>query len=393
MAPATASAEDKRAANRLAQRKFRRQHKNYVAQLEKELELARAGAGEQFRHHAREIQRLRGQQVQLRNLLDHVVVTLRKITEGSGTEGAGEAEGSVDTETSTGMSVDSCNGSYQRPEDWALVNGVEGAKGSETPWAQIPQFLDWFQATACPQPQQPFVPNNGPAGFNGVAGNGTAPQAPMPQQPVTLGNELSIQETTAGLTPLMVSIQALDGVPNPTEADLTRLWELPHSPTDPGAEPHHPHHSQNVVNGIPDLNNLVPAPPVRSFGSIPMDRATFMPYIFFRKVNDFLNTYLTPDNLTQQPLETLESDIAGQLAEIAVGIMEPFLRTLQITSFSMYRGSVYVLWHLAKAEWAMPRLVKIPMLMTKSWKGGASDLFQETRPYWLRPTNLQKSRE
>ncbi|KAL6229374.1 hypothetical protein BDW75DRAFT_245789 [Aspergillus navahoensis] len=73
--------ETKRASNRDAQRKFRRQRKDYIARLEREVALYRAGGDTALTECRKEVEKLRERHQQLQDLLLTVSSTLRRITE------------------------------------------------------------------------------------------------------------------------------------------------------------------------------------------------------------------------------------------------------------------------------------------------------------------------
>jgi hypothetical protein len=73
--------ETKRASNRDAQRKFRRQRKDYIARLEQEVALYRAGGDTALTACRREVEQLRARQQQLQDLLLTVTGTLRRFAE------------------------------------------------------------------------------------------------------------------------------------------------------------------------------------------------------------------------------------------------------------------------------------------------------------------------
>ncbi|RYP92707.1 hypothetical protein DL770_001220 [Monosporascus sp. CRB-9-2] len=71
--------ESKRIANRMAQRKFRRQRKDYIAFLARELELCRANGSEELLQRRGQVEALRSQQAELRSLLCQITVVLQRI--------------------------------------------------------------------------------------------------------------------------------------------------------------------------------------------------------------------------------------------------------------------------------------------------------------------------
>ncbi|RYP44978.1 hypothetical protein DL768_008615 [Monosporascus sp. mg162] len=71
--------ESKRIANRIAQRKFRRQRKDYIAFLERELDLCRANGSEELLQRRRQVEALRSQQAELRSLLCQITAVLQRI--------------------------------------------------------------------------------------------------------------------------------------------------------------------------------------------------------------------------------------------------------------------------------------------------------------------------
>jgi hypothetical protein len=74
-----AAEDQKRLANRIAQRKFRRQRKDYIAQLERELAICKDGAEAELLQRRKDVEKLRSEQAELRSLLDHVVKNLQRI--------------------------------------------------------------------------------------------------------------------------------------------------------------------------------------------------------------------------------------------------------------------------------------------------------------------------
>ncbi|KAJ1323987.1 bZIP-type transcription factor MBZ1 [Microdochium nivale] len=71
--------ENKRVANRLAQRKFRRQRKDYVAHLEHELALCRRGVDEELLHRRQEVAQLHEDKAGLREMLQQVAACLGRV--------------------------------------------------------------------------------------------------------------------------------------------------------------------------------------------------------------------------------------------------------------------------------------------------------------------------
>lgn len=68
--------ERKRSVNRLVQQKFRRQRKDYIAHLERELALCRAGGNDKLVQRRHEVTRLRERQRELWALLETIISTL-----------------------------------------------------------------------------------------------------------------------------------------------------------------------------------------------------------------------------------------------------------------------------------------------------------------------------
>ncbi|KAH4089078.1 hypothetical protein HBH46_194540 [Parastagonospora nodorum] len=66
----------KRTANRLTQQKFRRQRKDYIAQLETELAMCRAGASEELVQRRQQVEQLAAEKKILRDMLIKVAHSL-----------------------------------------------------------------------------------------------------------------------------------------------------------------------------------------------------------------------------------------------------------------------------------------------------------------------------
>ncbi|KAL2848864.1 hypothetical protein BJY01DRAFT_246088 [Aspergillus pseudoustus] len=62
------------------QQKFRRQRKDYIANLERELRLCRDSAGEELHPRRRQVETLKKQRTELRELPHHVATTLERIS-------------------------------------------------------------------------------------------------------------------------------------------------------------------------------------------------------------------------------------------------------------------------------------------------------------------------
>lgn len=450
-----ASAESKRAANRVAQRKFRRQHKDYVARLERELELSRAGASEELRHHQQEIKRLKDQQLKFRRLLDSVIKNMQKIIgddedlemyeghrsvecipengvpnsqmpccDNSRTAQAhrshmftrtsnAEQDAAKFEPTATALTtavctncvpgdcatsttgIESMSAQYSPESGGCSTNGLEDV---ETTTYRPPELDDLATIEQTPVG---IVPESNLPGYTplhlGKSGVCNAGETITFLPSIHLGNptgatasehigqiDLRVYEnhTFPIDTAEVESINFEDN--SPIHSNLTRMLSLDKMPQfqhrvreNMQFKPHHSRYSQ-LSSSTSRITSVVV-------------RTSLVPVVFYRRVSDFLDSYLTTERVQNTPLDVFQAELAGKLAEVVVCVMDSYLRMLNVKDFSMYRGSAWVLWHIAKSELVLPRLRMLPIFADVLKNPAAYDIFCESRPYWMQHTDIQKA--
>lgn len=450
-----ASAESKRAANRVAQRKFRRQHKDYVTRLEKELELSRAGASEELRHHQQEIKRLKDQQLKFRRLIDSVIKNMRKIVGDNEDLDMYEDQRSEDGIAENGgphgqMLCGDSSQTSQADQRRMLSNTRHAERDDATSelTAAAPRNT---RCTHC----FPGGSAASTAGIESMSAPGSPRSAghstigledvePARYQTQALGTLTTLEQAPIGIGPHnnmsgLTPVHEKNGLWDASETvafsqsmhmgDPTGVATLEHiGQTDLGINENHmlsidtsgvelvdmednspPMHS-NLTHILPldripqfqqrdqqdmqlklhHLRSSQLACPESRVSSV-IVRTSLVPLVFFRRVSDFLDSYLTPERLQTTPLDVFQAELAGKLAEVVVCVMDSYLRMLNVKDFAMYRGSAWVLWHIAKSELVLPRLRTMPIFANVFKNPTAFDIFCESRPCWMQPTDLQKT--
>ncbi|KAI6750743.1 hypothetical protein HG530_014639 [Fusarium avenaceum] len=418
-------AEDsKRVANRLAQRKFRRQRKDYITHLENELALCRAGASEELDHRRQEVARLHEEKAKLTELLAHVACNLSRICgvdiSIAGVSMQRQHDGPVGpitpsrTESNCGYNPSASGQSAQgeRPsvrgqetftdgtnrEDLERANDQEEASVAafDTPMqnAVLDTDIDLHFMTDHAHIQLSDLCSQA----SGPVENSIIVQAPIQDE---LPIDLSIVwNGDSGESQHRCSV-------GPGHQDQGQHQGEGGSFHEPSAELINKD-TQLLLTGseslMSDFNSFLrPAPSTlrnicRSSGCSGRhngsNRTQLLSIMLRRQIDEVVEPCCRSGDLVSlQSFQAMEETLVNGLVDVILSTHAIAMQLLRIESMCLSGGCLWVVWQIVKTFWVLPRLANCGVLATATELGFESDVFRDTMPAWLRPTDIQKTFE
>ena len=414
----------KRVANRLAQRKFRRQRKDYITHLENELALCRAGASEELDHRRQEVVRLHEEKAALRELLEHVTCNLSRICGTDMSIAAIPTQRQHDppvcptTPSQTGSHCDynpsgSCHSTQgERPsergqepftddtsrEDLERVNDHEGASAAQFD-TSMPN--DVLSADASLQ----FMTDDTPIQPSELCSHASGPAQPstniIAQAPIQ--DELSI-DLSLVWNGVSGGSQQCDSVGSDHDDQHRFEGGGFHQPS----ADHTCQDAQLLSMGreslMSDFNSFSLRAPrnlrniCRSSGCSgrheKSDRTQLMSIMLRRRTDEVLDSCTRSGDLASlQSIQAMEQTLVNGLVNTILSMQAMSMQLLGIEAMPLSGGCAWVVWQIVKTFWVLPRLADCGVLATAAELGFYSDVFHDTMPAWLRPTDIQKTFE
>ncbi|PCD20067.1 hypothetical protein FGRA07_11807 [Fusarium graminearum] len=418
-------AEDsKRVANRLAQRKFRRQRKDYITHLENELALCRAGASEELDHRRQEVARLHEEKAELTELLEHVACNLSRIC---------------------GVDISIAGVSMQRQHD-APVGPITPSR-TESNCGYNPSASGQSAQGERPsvRGQEPFTDGTNREDLERANDQEEASAAPFDtsMQNAVLDADIDLHFMTdhAPIQPSDLCSQASGPVENNIIAqaliqdelpiDLSMVWngESGESQQRCSVGPEHQDQGQHQGEGgsfhepsaeltnkdvqplltgseslMLDFNSFLLTAPgtlrniCRSSGCSGRhngsDRTQLLSMMLRRQIDEVVEPCCRSGDLVSlQSFQAMEETLVNGLVDVILSTHAIAVQLLRIESMCLSGGCLWVVWQIVKTFWVLPRLANCGVLATATELGFESDVFRNTMPAWLRPTDIQKTFE
>jgi hypothetical protein len=414
--------DSKRVANRLAQRKFRRQRKDYITHLENELALCRAGASEELEHRRQEVTRLHEDKAELREILEHVACNLGRIC------GVEISIAGVTMQRQHNAPV--CPITPSRTESYCGYNPSASGRSRQgkMPFARGKEsFTDGVNRedpeTADDQEEASAAPFDNSM-QNAVLNEDTDLQFMTDAAPILL-SDLCNQASGHSQTSVVVPAPIQDELP----IDLSMVWNgasgEPQQRCSVGTEHERQHQgdegkvlqpsaeythkdTQRLLKGseslISDFSSfLLNAPgtlrnichssgcPGHHIGS---DKTQLMTIMLRRQVDQLVEPCSrSGDLISLQSIQAMEESLVTGLVDVILSMQSISMQLLGIESMCLSGGCAWVVWQIVKTFWVLPRLADCGVLATATELGFESDVFRDTMPAWLRPTDIQKAFE
>jgi hypothetical protein len=395
--------ESKRVANRMAQRKFRRQRKDYIAYLERELELCRATGSEELLQRRGQIEALRSQKAELRSLLCRVTDVLQRICNSEDTTYNHEAPPSNDEWSfQSDNRVLACPDpqgqrvlphnmpEHSSTEDPLLDNLMELNVSAPASSNEGFQTSDVFQHAIQPLDNDLLYASDLAGTADGDADIASSQLVEILDHgsDVTLNQAYTVVKSPGGKTRVSKS-----SIPvNHTEVNheqpsweerefaLSRLPPVePESTTDFG--------SSTLLSECLSLDG------VRTMQKSKMDLATNMFLMFKRQGENFLDGYLVPNKIQALSLQDIDQQITTRLATIMARCIESYFYRIPIEYAAMLGAGTWSVWQVTKTTIILPRLIQAGLIPADQPSDQLPHIFRDTTPHWLKPTAIQQSSE
>ncbi|QRD01008.1 hypothetical protein JI435_153890 [Parastagonospora nodorum SN15] len=317
----------KRTANRLAQQKFRRQRKDYIAQLETELAMCRAGASEELVQRRQQVEQLAAEKKILRDMLIKVAHSL------------GNA---------CGLDVTLTPRQPDGTDTCALAPQTEDERHDES------DNISNLDPVASVDDGQDKIEGN--LQINTVV--------------TDEDNNSMLRGPTFDLFE-----SAFDWLPSTGDHDMD---------AGPGTLLLSPA-PNNVWPSIPGpLFSPPPAP-----APAPADKAQLACIMFRRQVDHVLDSCLAALESGTDHLELFENRLVQGVVHAIFQIQEFTAGAFQMKAMSLSGGAAWLLWHVVKRVCILPRLAASSLYTKAGAARFESDMFHDTSPDWLQPTPLQ----
>ncbi|KAF5708052.1 hypothetical protein FMUND_10771 [Fusarium mundagurra] len=420
--PQTADTDDpKRIANRLAQRKFRRQRKDYIAHLENELALCRAGASDELTQRRQEVAKLHEEKAELRELLEHVANTIARVCRVDITICDQGSRPEVHAGPVTPSQTESHGG-----DDDQIAHVAEQRKNLAQRHAVVEEGrVDFDMEADVSTPNHNHHDHAQDDGQTIVVR--LADEAPAVEADLDATTS-QVDNTKSGLTQDTLAVVALQSpVQDQLPMDMSMTWD--DGAYEPGEDCLVPlEDSETSANSIqasikfPDKNQenlLLPVPsnkfmphldqilfaapgvlrgicrssgcPGRHGGS---EKTQLMSIMLRRQVDEAVGSCLSSGGLESlESIQAMESTLVTSIVNAIVSMYSMATRMLGIHSMCLAGGSAWVVWQIAKTFWVLPRLADAGIVARAAELGFSSDLFGDSMPEWLRPTDIQKTFE
>ena len=420
-------AEDsKRVANRLAQRKFRRQRKDYITQLESELALCRAGASEELDHRRQEVVRLHEEKAALRELLEHVACSLSRIcgTDISiaGTSTHRQHDAPVCSTTTPSRTESHCD--YNPSGSCHSTQGERPSERGQEPFTDDTNREDLERATDQEEASAAQSDTSMPSTVLNVDTSLQFMTDDAPIQPSELCSHAS------GPAQPSTNIIAQTPIQDELSIDFSLIWNGVSGESQRrdsvGADRHAQRqfegggrfHQPSADDTIEDARRLLMGrkSPMSDFNSFPLrapgnlrnicrssgclgrhdksDKTQLMTIMLRHRTDEVLDSCTRSGDLVSlQSLQAMEQTLVNGLVNIILSMQAMSMQLLGIESMSLSGGCAWVTWQIVKTFWVLPRLADCGVLATATELGFYTDVFHDTMPAWLRPTDIQKAFE
>lgn len=445
---AAAAEDQKRLANRIAQRKFRRQRKDYIAQLERELAICKAGADAELSQRRKDVEKLRGERAELRSLLDHVVKSLQRICAEDGDEvdpsipvnpKSRSAQLGVPFPTTAGpdptapregpLSSSPGAGISPRESPGAVANMPSAGDGDQrdptrhsSSYRRQDAGRDQLDPTGlaamCGQRNSNrYTPQSPQSGINGFmsthesllwAVSGDSCDATMAQDdpriisqidPSGSGiqfNDSSCYNPCAPLDTLEIAKHdftfqsnhaepsSISSIHPPAEGN-GYLLDASGEGDEPGDRNDGNHHEHGTGTQCP------PTLDAQEVMRHPKLRTVEMLSMLVRRRTEALaDCCIAEHNPNTGSLQVLNDRLNHGLVEIISMSMSMYLSAYK-TPVRMYGGFSWVIWHILKSNIIIPRLTSHGVIDAATDFDETLDVLRDNTPHWLKPTEVQRS--
>ncbi|KIX01171.1 uncharacterized protein Z518_08896 [Rhinocladiella mackenziei CBS 650.93] len=434
---ATGADDPKRLANRLAQRKFREQRKNYISLLERELALCHSGASNELLRRRRECERLEKERDELLGLLHTVAEVLRRYTrpwEPSEVEGDSTIDQGVPEEGSQDSSPPNNLRAFVNVANNHDPSNIDIADTAATTLYPETNGATWMSS----------IPRNGSVGMDGCdiqpqSTSGVFPNVLHPDSPAHYQLP-GIQNSPIELDPFSSQPQpnhpgrsngnwsadqffpsfaktsqpllfdSIETADNTEPVVTSSQWGMAGPEANPPprrvAENHYslgPHGKAWVTPppmptgfSLADSANGQPIPGSLSIFSGLLNRrkpwAERVDLLFLllqRSITQFLTEYNIPVKLKTFTLQNIDREVCDGITKIVSRTIRDAFCAMNFTGFAMIGGSAWVVWQLVKNTLVFPCLKDFDGSRHLSDKDGLLELLRDTLPDWLKPTDLQ----
>ncbi|QPC63169.1 hypothetical protein HYE67_005400 [Fusarium culmorum] len=418
-------AEDsKRVANRLAQRKFRRQRKDYITHLENELALCRAGASEELDHRRQEVARLHEEKAELTELLEHVACNLSRICgvdiSIAGVSMQRQHDAPVGpitpsrTESNCGYNPSASGQSAQgeRPsvrgqepftdctnrEDLERGNDQEEASAASFDTSMQNAVLDVDIDLHFMTDHAPIQPSDLCSQASGPVENSIIAQAPIRDElPIDLSmvwnGESGESQQRCSVGPEHQDQGQHQGEGGSFHEPSAELTNKDVQPLLTGSESLMLDFNSFLLTAPGTLRNICRSSGCsgRHNGS---DRTQLLSIMLRRQIDEVVEPCCRSGDLVSlQSFQTMEETLVNGLVDVILSTHAIAVQLLRIESMCLSGGCLWVVWQIVKTFWVLPRLANCGVLATATELGFESDVFRNTMPAWLRPTDIQKTFE
>lgn len=419
------NAEDsKRVANRLAQRKFRRQRKDYITHLENELALCRAGASEELDHRRQEVARLHEEKAALRELLEHVACNLSRICgtdisiAGISTKCQNDTPACPTTPSRIQWHCD-----YNSSASFHSTHSERPSEPGQEPFADDTNREDLGRSIDQEEVSEAQIDNSMP---NAVLKADISLQFMTDDAPIQPSELCS---HASGPAQPSTNIIAQTPIQDELSADLSLIWDGGFGESQQrdsvGADNHDQrqfeggsfHQSpadntnedaQRLSMGRDSLTSDFNSFPFRAPGTLrnicrssgclgrhdKSDKIQLMSLMLRRRTDEVLDSCTRSGDLVSlQSIQAMEQTLVNGLVDTILSMQVMSMQLLGIESMSLSGGCAWIVWQIVKTSWVLPRLADCGVLATATELGFYSDVFHDTMPAWLRPTDIQKTFE
>jgi hypothetical protein len=124
------------------------------------------------------------------------------------------------------------------------------------------------------------------------------------------------------------------------------------------------------------------------------EKTQLMSIMLRRQVDEAVGYCLNSGQLESlESIQAMESTLVTTIVNAIVSMHSMATSMLGIHSMCLAGGSAWVVWQIAKTFWVLPRLADSGIVARAAELGFSSDLFGDSMPDWLRPTDIQKTFE
>jgi hypothetical protein len=118
-----------------------------------------------------------------------------------------------------------------------------------------------------------------------------------------------------------------------------------------------------------------------------------MSMILRRQVDEVVDSCSRMSVDSLQSVQILEGNLVNGLIDIILSISASATQLLGLQSLCLCGANVWYVWQIVKTFWVLPRLADAGIISAAAELGFESDVFRDTMPHWMRPTDIQKTFE